>query len=61
MCNQLQQVNMNIKAIHDLVKKLTDVIQSHLDNAVFLRESNSGKTNESDDLKTWQKIENIYI
>ena len=30
--NQLQKVNMNIKAIHDHVNKLTDVVQSHRDN-----------------------------
>lgn len=33
VCNQLQEVNINIKAIHDHVNKLTDVLQSHRDNA----------------------------
>ena len=32
MCNQFQEVNMNIKAIHDHINKLTDVLQSRHDN-----------------------------
>lgn len=33
MSNQLQEVNMNIKALHDHVNKLTDVLQFQRDNA----------------------------
>lgn len=33
VCNQLQDVNMNIKAIYDHVNKLTDVLQSQSNNA----------------------------
>ncbi|KMQ93995.1 52 kda repressor of the inhibitor of the protein kinase-like protein [Lasius niger] len=35
VCNQLQQVNMNIKAINDHVAKLTNVPQSHRNNALI--------------------------
>lgn len=36
VCNQLQQVNiMNIKAINDHVTKLTNVLQSHCNNALI--------------------------
>jgi Domain of unknown function (DUF4371)/hAT family C-terminal dimerisation region len=33
VCNQLQQVNMNIKDVNAYVIKLTDLLQSHRDNA----------------------------
>lgn len=33
LCNKLQEVNINIKAAHDHITKLTDVFQSHRKNA----------------------------
>lgn len=73
VCNPLQEVNINVKAIHDHLTKWTDVLQSHRENAsidvkLSVLEGWQGKTNQSSEISDgWLEygigriFKNIYL